>query len=87
MNNVLYPGEQKSEVQKEAEPVKEEEETTCRQAVIENIQNASQDFLVMLVENVLKGSSAESRDFSIEVIPESNCAVVTFSSNKGKDTF
>lgn len=84
MNHVLNPGELKSEAQEEAEPIEEEEETTCRQAVIENIQNVSQDFLVMLVENVLNGSTDESEEFNIEVIPEINCGVVTFSSNKGK---
>ncbi|XP_057191412.1 poly(ADP-ribose) polymerase family member 14-related sequence 1 isoform X2 [Triplophysa rosa] len=83
----LSSGELKSEALKEAEPIEEEEETTCRQAVIENVQNVSQDFLVMLVENVLKGSTAESKDFSIEVIPESNCAVVTLSSNKDLQNF
>ncbi|KAL7881398.1 hypothetical protein AOLI_G00082460, partial [Acnodon oligacanthus] len=45
-------------------------------AVLENIQDMSQDILVMLVENVLK-EGRESKDFSIEIIPESNCAVVT----------
>lgn len=41
------------------------------------------EFLEMLVENVLKGGS-EAKDYSIEVIPESDCAVVTFANNKGK---
>ncbi|XP_051998367.1 LOW QUALITY PROTEIN: protein mono-ADP-ribosyltransferase PARP14-like [Xyrauchen texanus] len=80
-------GELKSEVEEEeVEPTEEKEDTTCRSAVIENIQNNSQEFLVMLVENVLKGPS-ESKDFSIEVIPESNCAVVTFSNNMDTENF
>uniref|UniRef100_A0A8C1JK40 Poly [ADP-ribose] polymerase n=1 Tax=Cyprinus carpio TaxID=7962 RepID=A0A8C1JK40_CYPCA len=65
-------------------PEETEEDTTPTSAVIENIQNSGQEFLTMLVENVLKGSSAESDDFSIEIIPESNCAVVTFSKSKCK---
>lgn len=83
----LYSGEPQSEEEKEEEvkPVEEtEEDTTPRSAVIENIQNSGQEFLTMLVENVLKGSSAESKDFNIEMIPESNCAVVTFSNSKCK---
>lgn len=83
----LFSGEPHSEEEEEEKvepPEKKEEDTTHRSAVIENIQNSGQEFLTMLVENVLKGSSAESNDFSIEMIPESNCAVVTFSYSKGK---
>ncbi len=83
----IHSGELHSEEEKEevVEPVEEtEEDTTPRSAVIEHIQNNGQEFLTMLVENVLKGSSAESNDFSIEIIPESDCAVVTFSNSKGK---
>jgi len=87
----LYSGEPHCEEEEEEEeeetvepPEKTEEDTTHRSAVIENIQNNGQEFLTMLVENVLKGSSVESKDFSIETIPESNCAVVTFSYSKGK---
>lgn len=40
------------------------------------------EFLDMLVENVLK--DPESKDISIEVIPECDCAVVTFTNNKGE---
>uniref|UniRef100_A0A8C2G3T2 Poly [ADP-ribose] polymerase n=1 Tax=Cyprinus carpio TaxID=7962 RepID=A0A8C2G3T2_CYPCA len=73
------------EKEEKVEPPEEtEEDTTPTSAVIENIQNSGQEFLTMLVENVLKGSSAESDDFSIEIIPESNCAVVTFSKSKCK---
>lgn len=86
----LYSGEPHSEEEEEEEeekvepPEKKEDDATHRSAVIENIQNNGQEFLTMLVENVLKGSSAESNDFSIEMISESNCAVVTFSYSKGK---
>lgn len=82
----LYSGEpQIEEEEKMVEPPEEKEDnTTCRPAVIENIQNISREFLTMLVENVLKLSSAESNDFSIEMIPEGNCAVVTFSYSKGR---
>ncbi|XP_043104773.1 poly(ADP-ribose) polymerase family member 14-related sequence 1 [Puntigrus tetrazona] len=68
-------------------PEETEEDATLKSAVIENIQNISPDFLAMLVESVLKGSSAESKDFSIEPIPESSCAVVTFSSSKDAKHF
>ncbi|XP_059417878.1 protein mono-ADP-ribosyltransferase PARP14-like [Carassius carassius] len=64
-----------------------EEDTTPKSAVIENIQKSGREFLTMLVENVLKGSSAESDDFSIEIIPESNCAVVAFSKSKYAEHF
>ncbi len=66
----LHSGELQSEEEKEevVEPVEEtEEDTTPRSAVIEHIQNNGQEFLTMLVENVLKGSSAESKDFNIEI--------------------
>ncbi|KAL0184254.1 hypothetical protein M9458_019950, partial [Cirrhinus mrigala] len=81
----LHSGEYQTEEEKEeeVEQVEEmEEDTTPRSAVIENIQNSGEEFLTMLVEKVLKGSSAESKDFNIEIIPESNCAVVTFSNSK-----
>lgn len=83
----LHSGEPQNKDKKEekVEPLEEtEEDITPRSAVIENIQKSGREFLTMLVENVLKGSSAESDDFSIEIIPESNCAVVTFSNSKCK---
>ncbi|KTF89145.1 hypothetical protein cypCar_00005074 [Cyprinus carpio] len=88
--SIITAGEPQSEEEKEekVEPPEEtEEDTTPTSAVIENIQNSGQEFLTMLVENVLKGSSAESDDFSIEIIPESNCAVVTFSKSKYAEHF
>ncbi|XP_065148690.2 poly(ADP-ribose) polymerase family member 14-related sequence 1 isoform X2 [Paramisgurnus dabryanus] len=80
-------GEPKSEDNEEVKATEEEDDGTRRQAVIENIQNSTQDFLQMLVENVLKGTPAELNDFNIEVIQESNCAVVTFSCNKDTENF
>ncbi|XP_073710890.1 protein mono-ADP-ribosyltransferase PARP14-like [Misgurnus anguillicaudatus] len=80
-------GEPKSEVSEEVEATEEEDDGTRRQAVIENIQKSNQEFLQMLVENVLKGTPAESKDFNIEVIQESNCAVVTFSCNTDTENF
>ncbi len=83
----LHSGEPLSEEEKEEndELLEEtEEDATPRSAVIENIPKNGQEFLTMLVENVLKGSSAESKDFSIETIPECNCAVVTFSKSMCK---
>ncbi|TRZ02744.1 hypothetical protein DNTS_005427 [Danionella cerebrum] len=62
-----------------------EDESAPRSVVIENIQNNNEEILTMLVENVLRGSS--EHDFSIEVIPESNCAVVTFSTRKDTEYF
>ncbi|XP_073711243.1 poly(ADP-ribose) polymerase family member 14-related sequence 1 isoform X2 [Misgurnus anguillicaudatus] len=80
-------GESKSEVNEEVEGTEEEEDGTRRQAVIENIQNSNQEFLQMLVENILKETPAKSKDINIEVIQESNCAVVTFSCNKDTENF
>ncbi|MEQ2215243.1 hypothetical protein XENOCAPTIV_029545 [Xenoophorus captivus] len=51
-------------------------------AVLENIsENLSKDFLQMLVESI---SGLEENDFSLEIIWESNMAVVTFSSPAGR---
>ncbi|XP_067299868.1 poly(ADP-ribose) polymerase family member 14-related sequence 1 isoform X2 [Pseudorasbora parva] len=84
---VQSQSEEEEEVKIVEEEEEEEEDTTHRSAVIENIQNSGQEFLTMLVENVQKGSAAESNDFSIEMIPESNCAVVTFSYSKDAENF
>uniref|UniRef100_A0A673IG12 Poly [ADP-ribose] polymerase 14-like n=1 Tax=Sinocyclocheilus rhinocerous TaxID=307959 RepID=A0A673IG12_9TELE len=82
----ITAGEPQSEEKEKFEPPEEtKEDTTPRSVVIENIQNNGQEFLTMLVENVLKGSSVESKDFSIETVPETNCAVVTFSGISRKD--
>lgn len=81
------PAREDEEDEKEKSSEENEEDTTIRSAVIENIQNNSQEFLTILVENVLRGSSTESNNFSIEIIPESNCAVVTFSNRKDTENF
>ncbi|XP_047012139.1 poly(ADP-ribose) polymerase family member 14-related sequence 1 isoform X2 [Ictalurus punctatus] len=62
-------------------PGEDSEESSHKSAVIKNIQNLKHEFLDMLVENVLR-ESPESKDVSIEVIPECDCAVVTFTNNK-----
>lgn len=64
-------------------PGEDSEESSHKSAVIKNIQNLKHEFLDMLVENVLR-ESPESKDVSIEVIPECDCAVVTFTNNKGE---
>ncbi|KAG9271270.1 poly ADP-ribose polymerase 14 [Astyanax mexicanus] len=76
--------EPQCEESEEQEPTEESEGR--RSAVLENIQNMNQEFLVMLVENIIR-DAPESKEFSIEVIPESNCAVVTFTSRKGAANF
>ncbi|MEQ2268417.1 hypothetical protein XENORESO_014760 [Xenotaenia resolanae] len=54
-------------------------------AVLENIsENLSKDFLQMLVESI---SGLEENDFSLEIIWESNMAVVTFSSPADVEKF
>ncbi|KAM4558451.1 poly(ADP-ribose) polymerase family member 14-related sequence 1 isoform 3-T3 [Odontesthes bonariensis] len=67
-----------------------DEELCSTSAVLENIpENASQEFLEMLVENVLKdlSSSSGSQDFVLEVIPDMSLAVVTFQSEKENTDF
>ncbi|XP_026789921.3 poly(ADP-ribose) polymerase family member 14-related sequence 1 isoform X1 [Pangasianodon hypophthalmus] len=69
---------------KEEEDCEDSEESSHTSAVIKNIQNLKVEFLDMLVENVLKGT-AEPKD--IEVIPECDCAVVTFTNSKDAGHF
>ncbi|XP_072253975.1 poly(ADP-ribose) polymerase family member 14-related sequence 1 isoform X3 [Leuresthes tenuis] len=67
-----------------------DEELCSTSAVLENIpENASQEFLEMLVENVLKdlSSSSASQNFVLEVIPDISSAVVTFQSEKENTDF
>ncbi|XP_072542604.1 poly(ADP-ribose) polymerase family member 14-related sequence 1 isoform X2 [Salminus brasiliensis] len=82
--------EEPSTAEPESEEPEEQGETEegggRKSAVLENIQEMNQEFLIMLVENVIK-DVPEPKDFSIEVIPESNCAVVTFVSKKGAGNF
>ncbi|XP_062861937.1 poly(ADP-ribose) polymerase family member 14-related sequence 1 [Trichomycterus rosablanca] len=61
------------------------EGSSRRSAVIENIQTMNKEMLVMLVENILKNRS--DLNFKVEVIPESNCAVVTFAKIKDAKDF
>lgn len=69
--------EPESEEEEKHEPASDNKSANQKSVVLENIQDMSKDFLVMLVENVLK-EDPESKNFSIEVIPESKCAVITF---------
>ncbi|XP_040913508.1 poly(ADP-ribose) polymerase family member 14-related sequence 1 [Toxotes jaculatrix] len=67
-----------------------DEELCSTSAVLENIpESLNQEFLEMLVENVLKDSesSAASERFTLEVIPGSSSAVVTFQSGKENTDF
>ncbi len=63
-----------------------DEELCSTSAVLENIpERLNQEFLEMLVENVLKDpdSPSASQSFTLEVIPGTSSAVVTFQSGKG----
>ncbi|KAK3568803.1 hypothetical protein QTP86_017403 [Hemibagrus guttatus] len=73
--------ESRTEDEAGSEPNEDHEESSPTSAVIKNIQNLKQDYLFMLVENVL-GCSPEEKNVSIEVIPECGFAVVTFPNNK-----
>ncbi|KGL72347.1 Poly [ADP-ribose] polymerase 14, partial [Tinamus guttatus] len=54
---------------------------------LENVQETIGDYmLIMLVENI-SGLSEENSDFSVEMIPEINSAVVTFPGNTATDEF
>ncbi|XP_070832442.1 poly(ADP-ribose) polymerase family member 14-related sequence 1 isoform X2 [Chaetodon trifascialis] len=67
-----------------------DEELCCTSAVIGNIpETLNQEFLEMLVENVLKDldSPPASQSFTLEVIPGSSSAVVTFQSGKENTYF
>lgn len=63
-----------------------DEELCSNMAVLGNIDKLSQEFLEMLVENVLKGpdSQSVSQSFTLDIIPYISSAVVTFQSGKGK---
>lgn len=76
----------KQELTDEADrsPDTEEEELCSTSAVLENISaETSQEFLEMLVENVLKGLRLSSQKFSLEMLPEISSAVVTFQTGAG----
>ncbi|XP_042351029.1 poly(ADP-ribose) polymerase family member 14-related sequence 1 [Plectropomus leopardus] len=66
------------------------EELCCTSAVLGNIpETLNQEFLEMLVENVLKNpdSPAATQSFTLEVIPDISSAVVTFQSGKENTDF
>ncbi|XP_011487521.1 poly [ADP-ribose] polymerase 14 isoform X2 [Oryzias latipes] len=80
----------KQELTDEADhsPDTEEEELCSTSAVLENISaETSQEFLEMLVENVLKGLRLSSQKFSLEMLPEISSAVVTFQTGADNSTF
>uniref|UniRef100_A0A8C7ZG84 Poly [ADP-ribose] polymerase n=1 Tax=Oryzias sinensis TaxID=183150 RepID=A0A8C7ZG84_9TELE len=80
----------KQELTDEADrsPDTEEEELCSTSAVLENISaETSQEFLEMLVENVLKGLRLSSQKFSLETLPEISSAVVTFQTGADNSTF
>ncbi|XP_025943186.1 poly [ADP-ribose] polymerase 14-like, partial [Apteryx rowi] len=55
--------------------------------VLENVQETIGDYmLIMLVENI-SGLSEEDNDFSVEMIPEINAAVVTFTGSTATEEF
>lgn len=74
-----------AEVQAEAKDGHDEtadEELCSTSAVVGNIpEMLTQEFLEMLVENVMKGLTSQA--FTLEVIPFISSAVVTFQSEKG----
>lgn len=63
-----------------------DEELCSTMAVVGHIdETLSQEFLEMLVENILKSSDSQSvsQSFTLEVIHHISSAVVTFQSGKG----
>lgn len=53
--------------------------------VLENVQETTKDYmLIMLVENI-SGLSEEDGHFSVEMIPEIKAAVVAFTGSTGKE--
>ena len=70
----------------EDEDEDKDEELISTTAVLGNIQKSmSQDFLEMLVENIVKDldSPSASENYTLELIPDISSAVVTFQSGKG----
>ncbi|XP_017276145.1 poly(ADP-ribose) polymerase family member 14-related sequence 1 [Kryptolebias marmoratus] len=66
-----------------------DEELCSTSAVLENIPDSvNQEFLEMLVENVIKDlTSTTASLFTLEVIPEGSCGVVTFQNGKDNSDF
>lgn len=68
----------------------EDEELGSLSALIGNIpETVSQEFLEMLVENILKNpdSTSDSQGFTLEVFPDTSSAVVTFQTGKENTNF
>ncbi|KAI4875643.1 hypothetical protein NFI96_025981 [Prochilodus magdalenae] len=85
--NEKSPAKPQAEEAEKQEPSEESEALARRSAVLENIQDLKEEFLVMLVENVIKVESSESKLFETEFIPESKCAVITFVNRKDAENF
>lgn len=65
-----------------------DEELCSTSAVLGNIsEELTQEFLEMLVENVLLDTPSSSQGFNLEVIPDTSFAVVTFQSVKENTDF
>lgn len=77
------PVEQPEEEEKEKEPPQEApEKPRAVAAVLGNTEGRRQEFLEMLVENILKGHQLSP--WSVEMLPEISSAVVVFDNPDGK---
>lgn len=72
------PLEQPEEVEKLEDP----EEPPAVAAVLGNTEGLKQEFLEMLVENILRGHHPSP--WSVEMVPEISSAVVVFDNAEGK---
>ncbi|XP_068428084.1 poly(ADP-ribose) polymerase family member 14-related sequence 1 [Clinocottus analis] len=95
ISNVSVNDEQPSAGDAEVQPMETgrgdetaDEEPRSTSAILGNITD-NQEFLEMLVENVLKDSDSPSaaQNFTLEVIPDISSAVVTFQSGKENSDF
>lgn len=75
------PVEQPEEEVKK-KPQEDPEEPLAVAAVLGNTEELKQEFLEMLVENILKGHTPSH--WSVEMLPEISSAVVVFDNAKGK---
>lgn len=78
----VVPNTEPQEEASSAEDITEKSAETSPSVVFENIQGCSLKCFRMLLENV-SGLSVDD-DFTVEVIPEINAAVVTFIKSIGK---
>uniref|UniRef100_A0A3Q3M6T9 Poly [ADP-ribose] polymerase n=1 Tax=Mastacembelus armatus TaxID=205130 RepID=A0A3Q3M6T9_9TELE len=77
-----------AEVQTESKSSDDPVEELCStMAVLGNTETLSQEFLEMLVENILKDLDSASQSFTLEVLPGISSAVVTFQSGKESTKF